>query len=205
MHLKLSSDRQAEMKTDFHKGGTAIIEAGQWEVQPDGSVMVMLTRRGDREYNKPLVMVFALNQQGLEAVIYDRTAWGGGGVVFERQPEITGVVWHLQEIRYIDDNVLIPDDPSQYTLALEEDGAAMVQADCNQGKGDYILAGSSISFRNMAYTRGACSPGSLSSQYVRGLDTAATCAVYDGYLLIITEMKSVMKFLPVRRSTGSRQ
>ena len=198
-HLRLSADYKAEMKTISFKGKAAATETGQWAVQPDGSIIVMLTGKEGRQYEKPIIVVFVLQEKGLEAMAYDRDVWGGGEIVFERQPEITGIVWLLQEIRYIDDKVVRPDDPSKYSLALTEDGAVTVQADCNQGAGTYILAGTSISFKNMAYTRAACPPGSRAYQYVRALDTAATCGMDDGHLLIGMGMNSgVMRFVPAR-------
>jgi heat shock protein HslJ len=199
MHLRLSADYKAELKTVSFKGKAAVTEKGQWEVQPDGSVIVMLTETGGRQYEKPMIVVFVLNRRGLEPINYDRSAWGSGEIVFERQPDIIGIVWHLQEIRYIEDTIVRPYDPSKYSFTLAEDGTVTVQADCNQGKGTYILAGTSISFRNMAFTRAACPPGSHAHQYVRALATAATCGVESGYLLISMEMNSgVMRFAPAQ-------
>ena len=199
MHLLLFRDRKAEMITTSPKGKAIFTETGQWDIQPEGSIILLLTGKEGRQYEKPVIIVFVLQEKGLEARAYDRDLWGGGEIVFERQPEIAGIVWYLQEIRYVDGRILRPDDPSQYSLVPGDDGTVVVQADCNQGKGTYILAGTSIAFRNMAYTRAACPPGSYAHQFVRALDAAATCGVVDSHLVIGMEMNSgVMRFVPAR-------
>jgi len=196
LHLSLSRDHQAVMKTLSHKGSISLTETGQWEVQPDGSIILLLTAKEGRRYDKPVIIVLVLQAKGLEARAYDRDVWGAGEIVFERQPEISGIVWYLQEIRYIDGRIIRPDDPANYSLAPAEDGTVAVRSDCNEGKGNYILSGASISFRNMAFTRAACAAGSYSNQYIRALDAAATCMHEDGYLSISMDMNSgVMRFV----------
>ena len=50
-----------------------------------------------------------------------------------------GVTWAWQETVSEGDAAVTVDDPSRYTLTLNEDGSASVQADCNQMQLSYTV------------------------------------------------------------------
>lgn len=102
-----------------------------------------------------------------------------------------GVVWQLERIQMMDDTEKRPDDPPHYTLELLAGGAAAVRADCNRGHGAYQLDGVKLSIGPLALSRALCPPGSLSDDYVRQLQIAASWMLTgDGRLAIATAMDS---------------
>ncbi len=194
--LSLGPDGRAEMSSDYLNDEPAIVEIGKWESAPDERVIINLTGRPDRQYDTPHVVAFVVQQDGLKAVDYDRAVWGAEGLYLAKQPDITGRVWQLAEIQYSDDTSLIPDDPAKYTLEFSEDGNAFVRADCNRGKGSYLLTGTKLVLKQpMAYTRALCPPGSIFDRYTKALDAAASCLVRDGKLYIAMKADSgILKF-----------
>jgi len=94
------------------------------------------------------------------------------------------VTWQLVEIQYMDDSVVTPSDPTQYTLTLLADGSVAAQVDCNRGRGSYDLADSSLSFGELATTRMMCPPESLANQYQQGLTDATSYVLEEGDLYI---------------------
>ena len=94
------------------------------------------------------------------------------------------MTWQLVEIQYMNDEVETPEDPSQYTIMLHEDGTAAVQLDCNRGTGSYDLNGSQISFGPIAATLMACAPDSLADAYAQGLNAANSFVLEDDDLYV---------------------
>ncbi|MEZ4771013.1 MAG: META domain-containing protein [Caldilineales bacterium] len=97
---------------------------------------------------------------------------------------IVGVLWEWVETAYSDDTTVTVDDPSKYTMLLNDDGTANFQIDCNMGGGTYELDGSTLRLDVSTMTRVACPEGTLSDVFVRDLNGAATY-VMDGPDLII--------------------
>jgi para-nitrobenzyl esterase len=113
---------------------------------------------------------------------------------------IVGIVWQLDQIQYGDDTLVKPDDPARYTLELTPDGNASVRADCNRGRGTFVLNGSSLSLKILAYTRAACLPESLDDRYRKALDQAASWMLRDGKLHIAMALDSgILSFAPAPR------
>ncbi|MCA9869300.1 MAG: META domain-containing protein [Anaerolineae bacterium] len=97
---------------------------------------------------------------------------------------IVGVLWEWVETAYSNDTTLSVDDPSKYTMLLNDDGTANFQIDCNMGGGTYELDGSTLRLDVSTMTRVACPEGTLSDVFVRELNAAATF-VMDGPDLIL--------------------
>lgn len=84
-----------------------------------------------------------------------------------------------------DGSVLIPDDSSKYTVALQADGTASVRFDCNRGRGTWSSRGKNlIEFGPLALTRVMCAPGSLHDQLARRWAYIRTYAFRDGRLFL---------------------
>jgi heat shock protein HslJ len=198
IHLKLTDDKRAEMSTDYLNRKPAIVETGKWESGKDGEVAVTLTEKEGMSYDTPGVLAFHLQGDLLRAAEYDHKVWGSEGLVLERQPDITGKVWHMVELRYMNEKGLKPGDPAKYSLELFDNGAVYVQADCNKGTGTFELVGNSLSF-HLGFTRAMCLPGSIFDRYTKALEEAVSCHVRDGQLYISTaEDGGVMQFAPAR-------
>lgn len=198
IHLKLTDDRRAEISTDYPDRKPVIVETGKWESGKDGKVAVTLTEKEGMSYDNPGVIAFHFQGDLLTAAEYDRKAWGYAGLVLQKQPDITGKVWHLMEIRYTNDTAVKPGDPAKYSLELFDNGAVYLQADCNKGTGTFELVGNSLALR-LGFTRSMCLPGSISDRYMKALEEAVSCVVRDGCLYISTAADSgVMQFTPLR-------
>lgn len=97
---------------------------------------------------------------------------------------IVGVTWEWVESVYGNDTSITVTNPSSYTLTLQPDGTAALQVDCNRGGGSYTLDGSLLTLDVAVLTRVACPEGTLSNEFIRDLNGAATF-VMDGEDLII--------------------
>jgi heat shock protein HslJ len=108
------------------------------------------------------------------------------GAVPPAPAELQGRTWELVRIRFGDDSVLTPPEPSRYTLRLDPAGRAEVGADCNRAGGSYTLDGPRLGFGPLASTRAACPPGSLSDKYLQQLGLVRSWLVRDGRLHLAT-------------------
>ena len=110
--------------------------------------------------------------------------------------ELAGITWQLQQIGRQGGAAIPVADPAKYTVTLNADGSAMVLADCNTGAGSYQVEGSAISFQ-LATTRMACPPPTLSSQFVKYLEYVDSYAIENGSLLLsFGNGSSTMTFAP---------
>jgi heat shock protein HslJ len=105
-------------------------------------------------------------------------AEGGDGIV--------GPTWELQEFLGGDGEVVAPDDPTRYTVTLNEDGTANLVADCNQVNATYTLEEPELSFELGASTLVACEEGSFSDRYLLLMGNAVSYVMDDGDMVIAT-------------------
>ncbi|MFN2187547.1 MAG: META domain-containing protein, partial [Candidatus Promineifilaceae bacterium] len=95
--------------------------------------------------------------------------------------DIVGTTWYW---RAFQDTAEVNDfsvkDPASYSLTLQPDGGAAIQADCNQVLWQYTLEGSSLSFNTLGpSTLAFCGEDSLDGQYLSMLGNVATYVVDD--------------------------
>lgn len=196
IYLTLSADRRVVMRADYLNDQPVVEASGTWEPGPKATVVVTLTGRADRTYEKPPVLTFAREEDALIAVGYDRRMWGDAGLTLHRQPEMTGREWQLVEVRPLSDTVFTLTDAANFTLTFAEGGMVAVRADCNRGTGRYLLAGKSLSLERMALTHAMCSPQSFSDQFVRALDQVRSVLLTEGTLyLFIPRTGTSLKFI----------
>jgi heat shock protein HslJ len=89
-------------------------------------------------------------------------------------------------------------NPENYTLTLNEDGTASIQADCNQVTWTYELEGSQLSFNTLGpSTLAMCPEDSLDTVYLQRLGETATYVTADGNLVLnLTADAGNMEFSP---------
>ena len=76
-------------------------------------------------------------------------------------------------------------DPENYTLTLNQDGTANIQADCNQVTWTYEFDGSQLSFDTTGpSTLAMCAEDSLDQQFLERLGHTATFVIEDGVLYL---------------------
>jgi heat shock protein HslJ len=99
---------------------------------------------------------------------------------------IVGNTWEweaFQDTAEIND-LTVP-DPENYTLTLNDDGTASIQADCNQVTWAYELDGSQLTFDTAGpSTLAMCEVGSLDTLYLQRLGATATYVLEDGKLYL---------------------
>jgi heat shock protein HslJ len=77
------------------------------------------------------------------------------------------------------------DAPDRYTIRFGPDGRVAVKAYCNRGMTSYsVSTDRRLAFKPMALTRAACSPGSLSDQYVKEVSRVTSYFLKDGDLFL---------------------
>lgn len=130
-------------------------------------------------------------------------AFDSGTMQFSPAPEdmaLTDTVWELEQIQYNNDTQLIADPPENYTVEFMEDGSVAIQADCNQGRGDFSSEeDGSIDITVGAMTRAACPPGSISNEFLQGLEGSAIYFFQDGKLFMDIQYDTgTMRFRPAQ-------
>jgi heat shock protein HslJ len=104
---------------------------------------------------------------------------------------LTGTSWQLVEFRSSDDKIGIvrPDDPTRYTMTLEDGGRVSMQLNCNRGSGTWKSAASdgdsgTFTFGPLAVTRAFCPPPSMDDRIARDADFVRTYLLRDGRLYL---------------------
>jgi heat shock protein HslJ len=114
-----------------------------------------------------------------------------------REPTLTDVPWEWVSTTDPAQGTLAVNDPSRYVILFNEDGTAMIQADCNTVQATYTVDGSSISITQGPSTMAACPPDSLDSQFLSQLSNAAIYFIEGGNLFLDQAADSgTMRFVP---------
>ena len=108
---------------------------------------------------------------------------------------ITNVVWKWEEFQEMNDNLVIVEDPQQYTLEFLSDGGVNLKADCNVAGGTYSVDGSQLTIEIATTTLAICPPDSLSEEYLRLLNDSVSYFLESGQLFIAIKFNTgIMKF-----------
>jgi heat shock protein HslJ len=95
-------------------------------------------------------------------------------------PVSAGVIppirWTLASIDTQDD-ALIPDDPTRYTIQFLDGNLVFIGADCNSASGRYSIDGTSIAITDIISTLIMCPEGSLDQEFLNGLREASSFAI----------------------------
>jgi heat shock protein HslJ len=99
--------------------------------------------------------------------------------------DIRGITWKWERFDDTADlNNIVVEDPSLYTLTLNEDGTYSVKADCNMASGAYVLDGSSLKFEPGPTTLAECGPESLYDAFLSDLGYVATYVIEGNTLYL---------------------
>ena len=112
--------------------------------------------------------------------------------------ELAGTEWRLVKIAEMNDTTHVPDEPARYTLALDADGSASIQADCNRGSGTWTSESAGrLKFGPIAATQAMCPPESISEVYLAQFQWVASFVMNDGHLFLATMADgSIIEFAP---------
>lgn len=98
---------------------------------------------------------------------------------------LTGALWSWEGTTMNDGTRITRPATGRYTLLFQPGGAVAVQADCNRGSGTYLLSGGSLSFGPIAMTRAMCPPGSMDTEFLKGL-ALVSGQLFRGNDLVLT-------------------
>jgi heat shock protein HslJ len=100
--------------------------------------------------------------------------------------EIVGQTWQWEAFQDTADiNSITVPDPENYTLTLNKDGTASIQADCNQVTWNYELEDSRLTFDTTGpSTLAMCAESSLDQQFLERLGYTVTFVIEDGVLYL---------------------
>ena len=103
-------------------------------------------------------------------------AVGGAG------PDLAGILWKWEAYNDEGGETHIPvDDPDSYTLVLQPDGEAQIQADCNQISWTYTVEGDRLTFNTLGpSTLASCGEGSRDQEYLGYLGQVYGYIVNEG-------------------------
>ena len=116
-------------------------------------------------------------------LVFALTACGGQSEEIE---SIVGTTWQWEAFKDTagENDVDVP-NPENYTLTLNEDGSASIQADCNQVSWTYELEGNQLTFNTLGpSTLAMCPEDSLDTLYLQLLGDTATYVTADGNLVL---------------------
>ena len=93
--------------------------------------------------------------------------------------------WQLVRFEGGDEAVLMPGDPSKYTITFGVNGRLTAQIDCNRGRGRWRSEGESLlRLGPLSMTRAKCPEGSLHDQIVKQWPNIRSYVIRDGHLFL---------------------
>ncbi len=116
--------------------------------------------------------------------------------------ELDDTSWQLVQIQSMDDSVYLPNDPAKYTLRLQADGTAAIQADCNRATGSWTSeAAGRLEFGQLAATSALCTPDSISEKYLAQFQWVRSYVMENGHLFLATMADgSIIEFVPLNQA-----
>jgi heat shock protein HslJ len=94
------------------------------------------------------------------------------------------------------------DVPQNYTLEFQDEGIVKIKADCNHASGIYKINDQKIQIEIGPVTMAACPPGSLSSDFIQYLESAAIYFFKDGdFYIDLAADGGTMAFAPYVEKT----
>lgn len=142
---------------------------------------------------------FALVLVVLAAGCTNTTPGSTPQVADEDRSPLVGTRWHLVEILSMDDSRYTPDPSATYSIELIPEGNALVQADCNRGRGEWQSDGpGQLQFGTVAMTRAYCGANPVYNRFVKDLAYVRSYVLKDGRLYLATMADgSILEFSPL--------
>lgn len=145
-------------------------------------------------------------KDNLGTITFTPEAATSGMVTEPAAPSLTGVVWEWQGSKYNYGTTPnpTPNNPSNYTVQFGDDGQLAAQADCNQAGGPYTVQDGNLSIGPLRSTLALCPEGSLGSEFLLDLESAAAYS-FDGANLVIAlrEGRGLAYFAPAGSTSPS--
>ena len=137
-----------------------------------------------RKFYKSFVLLFS----AVSAFVGCATSYSQGpnnANVTGNSKLLFGAKWNLVKFSSIDNMILIPDRPDQYSLQFSGDGSVTAQIDCNRGNGTWKLEEpSSLTFGPFRTTRVGCKPSQLERRFGKDLLAIGSFTFKDSKLYL---------------------
>ncbi len=112
------------------------------------------------------------------------TAGSVGASAVSDASALFDVEWQLTEIRQTGGQLLMVDNPTDYTIAFGTDGSFGGQLQCNRMSGSYTLDGGKLAFGPIASTMAFCPDDGISAVYNQALSSVQSYQIVDGRLIV---------------------
>ncbi len=112
--------------------------------------------------------------------------------------ELTGRTWQLTSITETVpafQGVIPAADQSRYTITFNDDGTAVIQADCNVVQAEYVVNDPQITIIPGASTLAMCPEDSLGTQFVTALSGASSYNVYGSGMTLYILNEGRLEFV----------
>jgi len=117
----------------------------------------------------------------------------------QEQEQLQGPTWVMVKFQSMDDSVMTPTRPADYTLTFEDRGRLRIRADCNRGVAGWRSGNASeLRIGHMVVTRALCMQGSMSTRFLRDLDFVRSYTFRDGHLFLALKADAgIYEFRPM--------
>ena len=182
IELRLSADGKMTWLTDYRSNRPPITEEGRWNAISVEEIEVIVERRDGKQVEPSAVRLLKQGET-LRTTAASAAEFGSQGLLLKLAKAaapiaapVTGAVspvgaWQWESLISSAEKVAV-NQPERYRLQLQAGGKAQVLADCNRGQASYSFDGRSFNISITGVTRAACPAGSLSSRYLKALETA---------------------------------
>lgn len=111
---------------------------------------------------------------------------------------LEGTSWQLVQIQSMDDKVLVPNNPRNFTVRFRTENRLVVEADCNRAGATWLQDGSSLVFEGLVTTRAMCPPPSMFNRFIADLTYISSFVTRDGHLFLATMADgAILEFEPL--------
>ena len=111
-------------------------------------------------------------------------AFAGGQKSSTGNP-LSGTSWQLVKFQGPDEQTVVPDDKSKYTIRFGSNGRVTARVDCNRASSSWRVTGNGqLEFGSWSRTSAKCGAGSLHDRIVNDGANERNFAIKDGHLFL---------------------
>ncbi|MFN2169500.1 MAG: copper resistance protein NlpE N-terminal domain-containing protein, partial [Anaerolineae bacterium] len=140
--LVLADDNSAQMTTDYMNGEAPIVQTGTWEANDDGTATMTLTAQDGNPYDEPQVITFSMDGDQLDAIVYDRSAYGEEGLHLAKTEQSEQEAATPDFVAVYEAMLPAADSPGRHiTLVVGADNTVQMTTDYMNGEDPIVQEG----------------------------------------------------------------
>ncbi len=195
--LQLFASHDVSFTQDYRNDEEPFRAQGTWQRGTENSLQVDLTAGG--EY----AMTFSSdegNPPTLKLQADSQGSWGENGLTLQKIDPLLANKWVWEKTEYSNDTQSQPQETGVFSLQFEENGQLFISTDCNNGRTNYEITGSSaVSFSPIASTKKFCQD-SQETAFFQALSQGVSYQYQEGKLFLSLKTDSgIMVFAPQPR------